>query len=82
VANPQDVESDLRNLTRPLTDFPGRQYKPLLEGQRSIVINNRKTNLVIDVRPVHLPEYQMWGYAPVYAPLPLVKETCGRPEKY
>ena len=82
VGNPQDVESDLRNLTRPLTDCPGRQYKPLLEGQRSIVINNRKTNLVIDVRPVHLPEYQMWGYAPVYAPLPLVKETCGRPEKY
>lgn len=82
VANPQDVESDLRNLTRPLTNCPGRQYTPLLEGQKTIVINNRKTNLVIDVRHVHLPEYQMWGYAPVYAPLPLVKETCGRPEKY
>ena len=82
VSNPQDVESDLRNLTRPLTNCPKRQYKPLLEGQKNIVINNRKTNLVIDVRPVHLPEYQMWGYAPVYAPLPLVKMTCGRPEKY
>jgi len=82
VANPQDVESDLRNLTRPLTRCSDRQYKPHLEGQKSIVINNRKTNLVIDVRPVHLPEYQMWGYAPVYAPLPLVKATCGRPEKY
>jgi hypothetical protein len=82
VANPQDVESDLRNLTRPLTNCPARQYKPLLEDQDKIVINNRKTNLVIDVRPVHLPEYQMWGYAPVYAPLPLVKTTCGRPEKY
>ena len=82
VANPQDVESDLRNLTRPLTNCPKRQYTPLLASQDKIVINNRKTNLVIDVRPVHLPEYQMWGYAPVYAPLPLVKETCGRPEKY
>ena len=82
VSNPQDVESDLRNLTRPLTNCPKRQYKPLLEGQKNIVINNRKTNLVIDVRPVHLPEYQMWGYAPVHAPLPLVKMTCGRPEKY
>jgi hypothetical protein len=82
VGNPQDIESDLRNLTRPLTRSPDRQYKPLLDGQKSIVINNRKTNLVIDVRPVHLPEYQMWGYAPVYAPLPLIKSTCGRPEKY
>jgi len=82
VANPQDVESDLRNLTRPLTNCPGRQYKPLLNDQTKLLINNRKTNLAIDLRPVHLQEYQMWGYAPVYAPLPLVKQTCGRPEKY
>lgn len=82
VANPQDVESDLRNLTRPLTNSPDRQYKPLIAGQNKIVINNRKTNMVLDVSPIHLSEYQMWGYAPVYAPLPLVKETCGRPEKY
>ena len=82
VANPQDVESDLRNLTRPLTNCSRRQYQPLLVGQNKMIINNRKTNLAIDLRPVHLPEYQMWGYAPVYAPLPLAKETCGRPEKY
>ena len=59
-----------------------REYKPLLNGQNKIIINNRKTNIALDIRPVHLPEYQMWAYAPVYAPLPLVKETCGRPEKY
>jgi hypothetical protein len=80
--NPQDIESDLRNLTRPLTNCPDRQYKPLVDGQTKLIINNRKTHLAIDLRPVHLQEYQMWGYAPVYAPLPLVKETCGRPEKY
>ena len=80
--NPQDIESDLRNLTRPLTNCPDRQYKPLVAGQDKLIINNRKTHLAIDLRPVHLQEYQMWGYAPVYAPLPLVKETCGRPEKY
>ena len=82
VANPQDVESDLRNLTRPLTKCSDREYKTLLNGQNKIIINNRKTHIALDIRPVHLPEYQMWAYAPVYAPLPLVKETCGRPEKY
>jgi hypothetical protein len=80
--NPQDIESDLRNLTRPLTGCPDREYKPMAQGQEKIIINNRKTNLAIDTRPVHLPEYQMWGYSQVFAPLPLHKETCGKPEKY
>lgn len=80
--NPQDIESDLRGLTRPLTKANSREYKPLHQGQESIVYENRKTNLAIDIRPVHLKEYQMWGYAPVYAPQPLQKQTCGRPEKY
>jgi hypothetical protein len=81
-ANPQDIESDLRNLTRPLTNCPDREYKPLMYGQDKLVINNRKTHMTIDLRPVHLQEYQMWGYSQVFAPLPLQKETCGRPEKY
>jgi hypothetical protein len=81
-ANPQDIESDLRNLTRPLTGCPSRQYKPLEKDQDKLIINNRKTNMALDLRPIHLPEYQMWGYASVFAPLPLQKETCGRPEKY
>jgi hypothetical protein len=82
VANPQDIESDLRNLTRPLTGCPSREYQPMKKGQEKLIINNRKTHLAIDMRPIHLPEYQMWGYAPVFAPLPLQKETCGNPEKY
>jgi len=81
-ANPQDIESDLRNLTRPLTNCPSREYSPMIHGQTKLSINNRKTNMTLDLRPVHLPEYQMWGYAQVFAPLPLQKETCGRPEKY
>jgi hypothetical protein len=80
--NPQDIESDLRGLTRPLTKANDREYKPLLRGQERIEYDNRKTRLAIDLRPVHLKEYQMWGYAPVYAPQPLQKQTCGRPEKY
>lgn len=80
--NPQDIESDLSWRTRPLTKCPGREYKPLMQGQTTITYNNRKTDLAIDVRPVHLPEYQMWAYPQALAPLPLHKETCGQPQRY
>jgi hypothetical protein len=80
--NPQDIESELKGLTRPLTNCPSREYTPTLNTQQSLVINNRKTHLSIDLRPIHLPEYQMWAYPVTYAPQPLQKETCGRPEKY
>lgn len=80
--NPQDVESDLFGLTRPLTNCPSREYHPTLQGQQELVYDNRKTNLRIDIRRKNLPEYQMWAYPVTYAPLPLKKETCGRPEKY
>jgi hypothetical protein len=80
--NPQDIESDLRGITRPLTNCPSREYKPTMAGQEKLVVNNRKTNLAIDIRPVHLPDYQMFGLPQTFAPLPLRKETCGRPEKY
>jgi len=81
-ANPQDIESELKGLTRPLTDCPSRQYKPTVLGQQTLLINNRKTHMALDLRPIHLPEYQMWANPVTYAPLPLRKETCGRPEKY
>jgi hypothetical protein len=80
--NPQDIESDLTWRTRPLTKCPGREYKPMKQGQDKIVYDNRKTHLAIDVRPVNLPEMQMWGYPATLAPLPLKKETCGQPQKY
>jgi hypothetical protein len=80
--NPQDIESDLHWLTRPLTKCPDREFKPLEQGQETLVYNNRKTDLRIDLRPVHLPEYQMWAYPVTFGPLPLHKETCGKPHKY
>jgi len=82
VGNPQDIESDLLGLTRPLTNCPSREYKPTLANQQTLVVNNRKTHLAIDIRPVHLPEAQMWAYPVTYAPLPLRKQTCGSPQKY
>jgi len=81
-ANPQDIESELRGLTRPLTGCPSREYKPTLADQSTLVINNRKTHMAIDLRPIHLPEVQMWAYPVTYAPLPLKKEGCGSPQKY
>ena len=80
--NPQDIESELRGLTRPLTKCSKRQYQATEENQLLLLINNRKTNMVIDIRPKHLDEAQMWAYPVTYAPQPLKKETCGRPEKY
>lgn len=82
VANPQDVESELRGLFRPLTGCPGRQYQATRMGQEKVVIENRKSNIALDIRPKHLAEAQMWAYPVTYAPAPLKKETCGRPEKY
>jgi hypothetical protein len=81
-ANPQDIESELRGLTRPLTGCPSREYKPTMAGQEKLLINNRKTHMALDLRAIHLPETQMWAYPTTYAPLPLKKEACGSPHKY
>jgi len=80
--NPQDIESELFGLTRPLTNCPSREYEPTKEGQKTLFINNRKTNMSLDLRPIHLTEAQLWAYPATYAPLPLKKETCGSPQKY
>jgi hypothetical protein len=77
-----DIESDLRGTTRPLTDCPAREFMPIKIGQKTIVLKNRKTNMTVDISQPKLPEYQMWAYAPVYAPEPMVIDRCGKPEKY
>jgi hypothetical protein len=80
--NRMDIESDLRGTTRPLTNNPSLEHAPIPPNATTLPIRNRKTNMTINIRPKHLPEYQMWGYAGAYKPLPLVKETCGTPHKY
>lgn len=80
--NRPDLESDLRGLTRPLTNCPEREWQPLKANQPMLVVQNRKTNLGIDIRLKHLQDSQMWAYPAAYAPLPLVKETCQAPHKY
>jgi hypothetical protein len=77
-----DLESDLRRLNIPNTFCPWRQYQPPVQGDAQIVRKNVKANETIDIRPQHLPTYQMWAYPGMPAPTPLKSEVCANPEKY
>lgn len=79
--NVTDVESDLRGITRPNSDCAWRKHLP----QKSSVFHrkNPKISITVDGTPVnHLKSSQFWAYPVVIAPEPMIKETCGRPEKY
>lgn len=78
--NQTDLESDLTGRNIPLTRCPQRQYQQ--QQTNSIKRNNIKGDINIDTTPINLNEYQMWAYPGIIAPLPLVNETCKRPEKY
>ena len=77
-----DVESDLRGITRPITKCPWRDYQPQAAGTTTIERVNPKNTFKVDARLYPLRDYQMWAYGAAYQPEPMVKETCGRPEKY
>ena len=77
-----DVESDLRGITRPITKCPWKDYQPQAAGQTAIQRDNVKNTFNVDATLYPLRDYQMWAYAATYQPDPMVKETCGRPEKY
>lgn len=77
-----DVESDLRGITRPITKCPWKDYQPQAAGQTAIQRDNVKNTFNVDAKLYPLRDYQMWAYAATYQPDPMVKETCGRPEKY
>lgn len=80
--NQQDIESDLRGTTRPLTKCPDLEHAPIPENATALPIHNRKTNMTIDIKKSHLPSYQMWAYSAAMKPVPMVKEVCGVPHKY
>ncbi len=77
-----DVESDLKGITRPITKCPWKDYQPQAKGVTTIKRENAKNDFKVDARLYPLRDYQMWAYAASYQPEPMVKETCGRPEKY
>lgn len=80
--NRVDLESDLLGITRPNTWCPKREHLPPSANAKEIVRTNPKESIKINVEPIHLPAYQMWAYPASFAPEPLMKQTCGRPEKY
>ena len=80
--NMVDLESDLRRLNFPLTQSPAREYQPPPIKQTTISRRSTKGNQTIDVRPRHLKPMQMWPVIPVFAPIPMTIQQCGRPEKY
>ncbi len=77
-----DLESDLRGITRVNTFCPWRGYQPPAAGETTISRQTIKGSVSIDTSKVHLKPGQMWAYPAVHAPEPIVKETCGKPEKY
>jgi hypothetical protein len=81
VGNMADLESDLLGITRPNSDATYRHHLPQ-DNPSKIARENPKINISIDATPVTLQPYQLWAYPSVVAPAPLVKESCGRPEKY
>lgn len=80
--NMVDLESDLRGITLPNTFCPWRKYQAPTADAASIRRATTKGAVDIDVRPAHLPAYQMWAYPAVTAPLPLRNTVCRNPEKY
>jgi hypothetical protein len=80
--NRVDLESDLLGITRPNTWCNKREHQPPYVGDTSIKRANPKIDIKIDVKPKHLPTYQMWAYPATFAPLPLENTACKNPEKY
>lgn len=80
--NQVDLESDLRGLNLPNTFCPERKYLPAQQTDTTIKRDNVKIKLEIDVRPQHLPAYQMWAYPAVVGPEQLKVDLCGRPERF
>jgi len=80
--NRVDLESDLYGITRPNTWCPKREHLPPRVNDTSIKRNNFKTDLKVDIKPAHLPAYQMWAYPVSLAPLPLESKVCDQPHKY
>lgn len=77
-----DIESDLRGITRANTKAPWRKYQPQLPGDTTIRRDTPKGTFQVDAKLYELPRMQMWAYPASYQPDPMVKEACGRPEKY
>ena len=80
--NRVDLESDLLGITRPNTWCNFREHQPPRANDTTIKRVNPKIDMKVDVRPSHLPAYQMWAYPVTLSPLPINNQVCKQPEKY
>ena len=80
--NRVDLESDLFGITRPITRGTARQHLPPKVQDPAIQRVNAKGKIDINIRPVHLPTYQMWAYPATLAPEPFKTEACQQPHKF
>lgn len=80
--NRVDLESDLLGITRPNTRSTARHHLPPKVNANEIKRENPKNEFNVAVTPKHLPAYQMFALPATFSPLPLEKQSCGRPEKY
>jgi hypothetical protein len=80
-ASQVDIESDLRGTTRANTFCPNRKHSPLLDNAKSVTRDTPKEKVSIQFNNTPLKNVQMWAYPATIAPLPVIIETCIRPEK-
>lgn len=80
--NRVDLESDLMGITRPTSWCNSKQHQPPRIEDSAISRKNIKGNIDINIRPVHLPTYQMWAYPATLAPEPFKLEACQQPHKF
>lgn len=80
--NRVDLESDLFGITRPNTWSTERKHLPPKVNDTTIYRTNPKETLSVNIRPAHLPSYQMFAIPAAFAPIPFEKQSCMRPEKY
>lgn len=90
-----DVESDLRGITRDLTNCPQRMFQPSCVsgmagsatpcvGPSRLVYAERGTGRMVTVNttPRHLPMYQTMSYPGVPMPEPVIQEVHGAPWRF
>jgi hypothetical protein len=74
-SNMVDLESDLRNQTRPATLCPAGKWHPVPKGAVYQTPNTITTNgVTIDTNMLHLPPCQIVRYPSI--PLPMPKKCC------
>ncbi len=74
-----DLESDLRNQTRPASNCPSKKFHPTTGNTISLEPSQCNTTRTIDITPMHLTPCQMIRYPPIPLPPAPKIESCPPP---